>query len=186
MVPPGTHEFVDCSDDLFYIAPFVPGSVNTVGVEDGSMDFVIWASRVMHVLGSIVWIGGLVFQNVVSMPVLRYEGADQSPTTVKIGTRFVGFVWICAWTMSVTGLILMLLDPRFIWFQYSNQWSVLLGFKQLLFVLLVFYAFGIARLLGRLESADETTRLLIIYRLRQFRTMSILFGLCAAVLAVSM
>jgi len=140
----------------------------------------------MHVLSSVVWIGGLVFQNVVSMPVLRYEGEEGSPTTVKIGRRFVGFTWTCAWTIAVTGFILMLLDPRFLWFDYGTRWSVILGIKQLMFFVLVFYAFGIARLLGRLDGADGGTGLLIMHRLRQFRTISILFGLSAAVLAVSM
>jgi uncharacterized membrane protein len=150
------------------------------------MDFVIWASRVMHVLASVVWIGGLVFQNVVSMPVLRYEGEEGSPSTVKVGGRFVGFTWMCAWTIAVTGCILMLLDPRFLWFRYGTPWAVILGFKQLLFILLVVYAFGIARLLVRLDGADEKTGLLIMHRLRQFRSISILAGLCAVVLAVSM
>jgi len=140
----------------------------------------------MHVVGAIVWIGGLVFQNVVSMPVLRYEKEENSPSTVKIGIRFTGFTWTCAWTMAVTGIILMLLDPRFLWFEYGSRWAVFLGIKQLIFVLLVLYAFGIARLLGRLDGADEQTGILIMHRLRQFRTISILLGLTAAVLAVSM
>jgi len=126
------------------------------------MEFVAWAGRVMHVVASMVWIGG------------------------KIGGRFVGFAWMCAWTMLVTGVILMLLDPRFVWFRYDTRWSVFLGLKQLIFVLLVFYAFGIARLLERLGGADNETGILILHRLRQFRTISILLGLCAAVLAVSM
>lgn len=140
----------------------------------------------MHVVGSMVWIGGLVFQNVVSMPVLRYEGEEQSASTMKVGGRFAGFTWTCAWTIGVTGVILMLLDPRFLWFDYGTRWSLFLGIKQLLFVLLVFYAFGIARLLRRLEGADRETGALILHRLSQFRTLSILFGLTAAVLAVSM
>lgn len=146
----------------------------------------IWASRVMHVVGSMVWIGGLVFQNVVSMPVLRYRQEESTPSAMKIGARFTGFTWICAWTLAVTGVILMLLDPRFLWFEYGSLWAVLLGVKQLIFVLLVFYAFGIARLLGGLERADEQTGILIMHRLRQFRGISLLLGLSAAVLAVSM
>jgi uncharacterized membrane protein len=169
---------------LFYIAPFDRGTV--VLLREGTLEFVIWASRVMHVVGSMVWIGGLVFQNVVSNPVLQYEGEERSASTLKVGTRFVGFVWICAWTMAVTGVILMLLDPRFLWFEYGTRWSVFLGLKQLIFVLLVFYAFGTARLLARLDGADGQTGVLIMHRLRQFRGISILLGLCAAVLAVSM
>ena len=150
------------------------------------MDFVVWASQVMHVAAATVWIGGLVFQNAVMMPVVRHEGEEASRVSVILGKRFTGFAWMCAWTMLVTGAILMLLDPRFVWFEYRTGWSVLLGFKQLIFVLLVFYAFGVARLLGRLESADAQTGVLILHRLRQFRTMSVLLGLCAMVLAVSM
>jgi uncharacterized membrane protein len=150
------------------------------------VEFVVWASRVMHVAAAMVWIGGLVFQNAVMMPVVRHEGEEASRVSIILGKRFAGFAWMCAWTMLVTGAILMLLDPRFVWFEYRTGWSVLLGFKQLMFVLLVFYAFGVARLLGRLESADAQTGVLILHRLRQFRTISVLLGLCAMVLAVSM
>ncbi|HLF14839.1 MAG TPA: hypothetical protein VI932_08130 [Bacteroidota bacterium] len=150
------------------------------------MDFVVWACRVMHVAGATVWIGGLVFQNAVMMPVIRHEGEEASGLSVILGKRFAGFAWMCAWTMLVTGAILMLLDSRFVWFEYGMPWSVLLGFKQLIFILLVFYAFGIARLLARFEGADAETGNLILHRLRQFRTMSVLLGLCAMVLAVSM
>jgi uncharacterized membrane protein len=150
------------------------------------VDFVVWASRVMHVSAASVWIGGLVFQNTVMMPVVRHEGGEASGVWVAIGKRFAGFTWMCAWTMLATGAILMLLDPRFVWFNYTTGWSVLLGFKQLIFVLLVFYAFGIARLLSGIDGADEATEVLIVHRLRQFRTISVLLGLCAVVLAVSM
>ena len=150
------------------------------------MDFLVWACRVMHVAAATVWIGGLVFQNAVMLPVVRHEGEEASEMSVVLGKRFAGFAWMCAWSMLVTGIIIMLLDPRFVWLEYRSSWSMLLGFKQLTFVLLVFYAFGIARLLERLGTADAETGVLILHRLRQFRTMSVLLGLCAMVLAVSM
>lgn len=150
------------------------------------MDFIVWASRVMHAAAASVWIGGLVFQNAVMAPVLRHDGEEVSGSSVVIGKRFSGFSWMCAWMMLATGVVLMLLDPRFIWFEYGVRWAVLLGLKQLIFILMVVYAFGIARLSAGLDTADGDTRSLILHRLRQFRTMSLLLGLCALVLAASM
>lgn len=150
------------------------------------MDFIIWSSRVMHVAAATVWIGGLVFQNAVMMPVVAHEGEETSRLSGILGRRFSGFSWMCAWSMLVTGSLLMLLDPRFVWFEFATGWSVLLGFKQLIFALMVFYAFGIARLLPALDGADDAKRTLVLHRLGQFRKISLLLGLCALVLAVSM
>lgn len=154
------------------------------------MDFIVWSCRVMHAAAATVWIGGLVFQNAVMLPVVRHEGEERSRLSGILAKRFAGFAWMCAWTMLVTGTILMLLDPRFVWFEYRTAWSVLLGFKQLTFVLLVVYAFGTARLQSLLGAgsgdAPPETVALILHRLRQFRTVSLFLGLLALVLAVSM
>ena len=85
----------------------------------------------------------------------------------------------------------MLLSPRFVWFQYPDAWSVLLGLKQFLFVLMMLYAFAHARMLRLLEPStrengpDETAELLR-HRADQFRKISIALGILAVLLGAAM
>ncbi len=145
----------------------------------------------MHVFGVVVWLGGLMFQNAVALPIVQFETDQARSAMRKVNRRFVGFVWMSAWTIFVTGAILMLLSPRFFWFEYHDQWSVLLGCKQIIFLLMVIYAFGYARMLTALEKSDldpgvDGKREVYGERLNQFRKMSIFLGIVAILLAMAM
>ena len=105
----------------------------------------------MHIFGVIVWLGGLMFQNAVVQPIVNFESPDVNAAMRKVFHRFTGFIWMSVWTVFVTGAILMLLNPRFFWFRYDDRWSVLLGFKQLIFILMIVYAFGHARMLASID-----------------------------------
>jgi putative copper export protein len=109
----------------------------------------------------------------------------------KVTKRFVGFIWMSVWTIFITGVLLMLYNPRFQWLQFHDIWSILLGVKQVLFVLMVLYAFGYARMLHYLEQPssnggfDEKAQL-YLQRLHQFRTISIVLGISALLVAAGM
>lgn len=145
----------------------------------------------MHAFGVIVWVGGLMFQNAVAQPVLQSENEQVASAMRKVNRRFIGFTWMSVWTIFVTGVILMLLNPRFEWFQYHDQWAILLACKQIIFLLMVFYAFGYARMIASLEKPssnggfDETAEL---YKRRagQFRKTNIFLGILALLLAMAM
>ncbi len=145
----------------------------------------------MHVFGVIVWLGGLMFQNAVAQPIVQFEAEEARAAMRKVNRRFIGFVWMSAWTIFVTGTILMLLSPRFVWFQYHDQWSVLLVCKQIIFFLMVIYAFGYARMLAALERSASNASInkdMEVHRerLHQFRKMSIFLGIVAMLLAMAM
>ena len=132
-----------------------------------------------------------MFQSAVAMPVMQFESDESKAAQRKINKRFVGFVWMCVWTILITGVLMMLLSPHFLWFQYGNRWSVLLGLKQLIFLLMVVYAFGHARMLKYLDEPSSNggyneRASLYVHRVKQFRTMSILFGVTAILLAAAM
>ena len=86
---------------------------------------------------------------------------------------------------------MMLLSPKFVWFQFPDRWSMLLGLKQLIFLLMLFYAFGHARMLRHVESPspdggiDDTARL-YRHRAEQFRRISIALGITAVLLGAAM
>lgn len=145
----------------------------------------------MHVFSVIVWLGGLMFQSAVAVPILQREDEYARSAMRKVNKRFIGFVWMSAWTLLITGVIMMLLSSKFIWFQYSDQWSILLGLKQLIFVLMVLYAFGYARMLKYLEAPSSNGGFndkaeLYRHRVNQFRKISIFLGITALLLAAAM
>ncbi|MBI1803086.1 MAG: hypothetical protein HY033_05920 [Ignavibacteriae bacterium] len=145
----------------------------------------------MHVFGIVVWLGGLMFQSAVAAPIIQFEGELAKAAMRKVHKRFVAFVWMSAWTMLITGVLLMLLNPRFVWFRYQDRWSVLLASKQLIFVLMMFYAFGYARMLKYLETPSSNGGFnekaeLYRRRLDQFRKISIVLGIAALLLAAAM
>jgi uncharacterized membrane protein len=155
------------------------------------MDFVLWACRVMHAVSAVVWIGGLVFMNAVLNPVLQHQGLVTSQVSLAVSRRFLPFVWFSLWSMAVTGLLLMLLNPRFLWLDFSTDWSKLLAAKQVLFLLLAGVSWQAGKVVTKLEAAvrdangDAEGWSLALQKLVR---RSIFFGLlsilCAAGMAV--
>lgn len=117
------------------------------------MDFVLWASRVMHIVSVVVWLGGLIFLNAIVAPVVDHEKVKFGSLALALHRRFLPFVWFSIWTIGVTGILLMLLSPRFIWLDYSTDWSKLLVTKQVSFLLMIFFSWQIARVYPRLEES---------------------------------
>lgn len=155
------------------------------------MDFVLWVSRVMHVVSAVVWIGGLIFMNVVLHPVLHHRHESLSPTALAIRQRFFPFLWSGLWTLFGTGIFLTLLNPRFLWLDISTIWSQLLAVKVILFLLLWFVSWQAAKVVRSIEAAlnnrDEaeawmrTLEILI----RRSLVLGIVALLCAAGMTVS-
>ncbi|MGH2569396.1 MAG: hypothetical protein ACRDGA_13745 [Bacteroidota bacterium] len=117
------------------------------------MDFVLWACRVVHLTSAVVWLGGLIFLNAVLKPVVDYRKGQQAQLNLEILKRFQPFIWSSVWPLLVTGLLLMLLSPRFIWFDVSSLWSKLLVVKQVSFLLLVFFSWQMGKVLQKLGPA---------------------------------
>ncbi|MBI5215863.1 MAG: CopD family protein [Ignavibacteriae bacterium] len=145
----------------------------------------------MHIFGVIIWLGGLLFESAIAVPIAQAEGEPADSLAKKIHARFVAFVWMSVWTIAVTGIIMMLLNPQFHWFTYQTQWQRLLGFKQLTFFVMLFYAFGYARMVSYLQSpssnnGNEETITLVRQRLSQFRKINIALGITALLLAAGM
>lgn len=107
------------------------------------MDILLFACRGLHVFGVAVWCGGLMYERVIIIP-------ESGMGKFERLRRFVPFVWMSAWTILITGTALMLFSPRFVFLQYQDAWSVILGLKQMTFLLMVFFAFGTSRMLSRL------------------------------------
>jgi uncharacterized membrane protein len=145
----------------------------------------------MHIFGLVVWLGGLMFQSAIVMPVLHAQTEYSRNVQRMLMQRFTGFISMSAWTLAVTGCLMMLLNPRFVWFQYHDAWSVLLGSKLIVFVLMIFYSFGYARMLAYLSSPSSNGGFnekaeLYRHRINQFRIINIALGILALLLGAAM
>lgn len=155
------------------------------------MEFLLWAVRSLHLFSVVVWIGGLMYQSAVATPVAGVEGNELVGWNRHLIRRFVPFVWMCVWTVFVTGLALMLFSPRFIFFDYDDRWSVALGLKQLTFVIMVVFAFGYARMFSRLDeilsqAGPKSDPAPYHRRLVEFGRINAALGIAALLLAAAM
>ena len=122
---------------------------------------------------------------------MDFEGDETRAAMRKVNKRFVAFVWMSVWTILITGIIMMLLSPRFVWFHYNDSWSILLACKQAVFVVMVMYAFGHARMLSYLDAPSSNGGFndkaeLYRHRVSQFRKIGIFLGFIAVLLSAGM
>lgn len=119
------------------------------------MDFVLWACRVVHLISVVVWLGGLILLNAVWKPIVEHQGTTATRLNLETVIRFQPFIWSSLWPLLVTGVLLMLLSPRFIWFDYSTWWNKLLAMKQVAFLALTFFAWQLMKVVAQLEKTQE-------------------------------
>src|SRR5574337_255307 len=117
------------------------------------MDFVLWACRLMHVVSVVVWFGGLIFINAVFNPIVEHQQATKLQVVLGTQKRFLPFIWSCFWSLLITGILLMLLSPKFLWFEYSTLWLKLLALKQVAFLLLAFFSWQTVQVFSKMERA---------------------------------
>jgi putative copper export protein len=156
-----------------------------------SVNFVHYVFRGLHLLGVAAWLGGLLFQNVILVPSLGRYTQDAKVLAKRMHRRFASLAWICIWTILGSGIGLMVMDPRYTPFRFTDRWSMLLGYKQLIFLIMAFYAFGYRRMVNYLEEPSSNGGFneraeMYRHRIRQFQLSSLLLGALALLLAAAM
>lgn len=141
----------------------------------------------MHLFAVIVWLGGMLSQAVM----LRSEAGMPDAAWRRLFARFQPFMWMSVWTTLVTGIALMLFDPRFVFFRYDSTWSVLLGMKQAVFAAMVFFAVGQARMWRRGEhmhvaGGTEEVGGLYDHQVLRFARVNVGLAIVAILLAAGM
>ena len=156
------------------------------------MDFVVWSCKSMHVFGIVVLLGGILFQSAISQPVARVENAEKLQWSLHLERRFVSFIWMALWSVGLSGVILQLLHPDFLWFDISTRWQLLLLLKQLTFILLIFFSYGYVRMFRLLEieiahsERSEDAVEIMLYKKNNFRKISVYLSITAILLAAGM
>ncbi len=93
-----------------------------------------------------------MYQAAVTLPVTREEDGSISPVLRDLLRRFLPFIWMSVWTILVTGIGLLLFDPRYVFFRFESEWSVLLAIKEVLFFAMIFFSYGYSRMFRRLDA----------------------------------
>jgi uncharacterized membrane protein len=146
----------------------------------------------MHVFGIVVLLGGILFQSAISQPVARVENAEKLQWSLHLERRFIPFIWMALWSIGISGVILQLLHPDFLWFNVTTRWQLLLLLKQLTFMLLVFFSYGYVRIFRLLENEiahserNEDAVEILLDKKNNFRKISVYLSLAAILLAAGM
>ena len=152
------------------------------------MEFVLWACRVMHIVSVVVWLGGLIYFNAVLVPVAEYEQQARSRFVLAVQKRFFGFVWSTLWPLLLTGILLMVLSPKFRWFDYSTLWARLLAIKQVAFLFMTFFSWQASKVFLGMEAAKNDEETLEGWRLGYMKLTkrTIFFGIVSVLCAAGM
>jgi uncharacterized membrane protein len=120
------------------------------------MEFMIWATRSVHVFSAVVWLGGLLYMGGVLYPVFRHERMTATVLYVGIERRFMGFVWMCVWTTAITGVLLMLFSPKFQFGSYRTIWEYLFLLKQIIYLTMVVVAILSGKIVKKMVSISAS------------------------------
>jgi len=150
-----------------------------------------WFFLATHLLGVVIWIGGLIYQSVVLLPAVELTEGAGKKLLRAMNRRFLTVLWTGLILVLLTGTSLMLLQPSIGWFRWTDRISILMGLKHLTFLLMALYAIGYTRMLLYLNSPsvnggyDERVAL-YQKRLIQFERVSAALGMCAILLSMAL
>ncbi len=106
---------------------------------DWVLPFTYW----LHMVATVVWIGGLFFHSVVLTPVLLQSVPDESlPRLLRtLRRRFDPLAWLSLAVLTATGLTQMAANPNYEGFlAVSNPWAAAILAKHLAILLMVLAA----------------------------------------------
>lgn len=160
----------------------------------GYLDFFLVTCRVLHTFSAVAWIGGIAFLGGVANPVFKHFGVAGAEMASHIERRFVGFVWTTAWGLGVSGVLLMLMNDHFLWFDYDTRWDFLLLGKQMLFLTMVGSSLIISRSHRHLLEPAQTSNAdsdipldeIIRWRITMLTRVNLVFGIVALTMAEMM
>lgn len=103
-------------------------------------NWVLTAAYSMHMLATVVWIGGLVFQAVFLLPAIqsRLEPSDQLRLMTTLRKRFTPLAWLSLALLTATGLTQMVAHPSYEgMLAIGSRWSLAIFAKHITILLMV-------------------------------------------------
>lgn len=120
------------------------------------MEFVIWACRVVHILSAMVLLGGMVYSNAVLSPILEFENASGLRWMRAVEQRFQGFIWLTVWPLLLTGILLLIMQPKLSVAALDDAWTLLMAVKVVSFLLLAFFGWQMGIVVRHLRDSLGT------------------------------
>jgi uncharacterized membrane protein len=158
------------------------------------MIFLEWAAVSLHIFSVIVWLGALCYQSAVLFPVMNAEGMSNSGLAGHLYRRFIPFIWLCLWSIGITGVIIVAHTTLKVYDQDSMVPVFPLIAKIVLFIAIIVIslrtrsAYYLHRKIIEKENDTSMNQEVEMYR-RQIASLTrvnILFGITAVLVAVGM
>jgi putative copper export protein len=154
--------------------------LSTESVVSG-ITYIYWAALYLHLFSAVAWLGGVLFLTGVTRPIFEYYKDTSFDIATRIKVRFMGFTWMLTWTTLITGAVILLWSTRFLFFDFSSLWSVLMHLKILFFVILFILNLGLRSSYRELATAREETiesedispRDVILWRVRMIEQIEV-------------
>ncbi|MET0067717.1 MAG: CopD family protein [Candidatus Thiodiazotropha sp.] len=141
-------------------------------------------AMLLHLLGVIIWVGGMFFAHVVLRPVLNTQLEPQLrlPVLLQIFDRFFPWVWGCVIAILASGFWL-------VFTRYEADTSLWLGFMTLVGTLMAaifvfIYAIPYHQLGKALKMDDMPRAVAAITLIRQLIAANLVLGLSVSCVAV--
>ena len=134
----------------------------------------------LHLLGAVVWIGGMLFLGLVLAPVLRHRPPVERGALVSaVGRRFLRVAWAALGVLLLTGSILWALRG----FQLTLVLIAKLALVAVVLLLSLYHDFLLGpRLVAQLERGGQGEETLLLRRRLAF--LARLNVLCALVVLI--
>src|SRR5687768_5023798 len=143
--------------------------------------YIYWAALYLHLFSAVAWLGGILFVTGVTRPIFEYYKDTSFDISTRIKVRFLGFTWMLVWTTLITGFVILLWSTRFLFFDFSTLWSVMMHLKILFFVILFILNVGLRSSYRELETArsqidgteDLSPREVTLWRIRMIEQIEV-------------
>jgi uncharacterized membrane protein len=156
------------------------------------MRFLEWSTLSLHIFSVVVWLGALCYQSAVLFPVTKAEGVANSSLAIHLHRRFLPFIWLCLWSIGITGVLLFVLSSFKVYEEPAPVLTVSTIMKLALFTLIVLISlrvkavYSMHRILIEKSERPESTDDVETYRKRieSMTRLNIMFGIMALLIAV--
>jgi uncharacterized membrane protein len=141
----------------------------------------------IHVLGVVIWIGGVAFVTMIVFPmIMRMEGSFEKVLFFQgVEHRFAGIAKLCVLIVGLTGAWLLYLTGEWsLLFKNSGIGPTIMLVVWLLYVLILFFEAKLFNVIFRKETKQDTEK--VFFRLTAFHWVVLglsLFAVGVGVLA---
>lgn len=138
----------------------------------------------LHLLGVIIWVGGMFFAHMILRPVLnkRLEPHDRLPLLVDVFSGFFPWVWAAVITILISGF----------WMLFTNYkadiglWLVIMSLVGVVMsaIFMFIYFFPYRQLGVALKNSDKSKSVATVNLIRQLILVNLVLGLLVTVVAI--